>query len=123
MNKFIGTYTIFKESDIHNNILVNQETGETNTYLKGKSGTEVYRYNKDTLAVYFPSNQTVKRLDEKYIKYSIFVQGDTEFIALVKEIYIDLLNDALKFMIRGKNQQLKEYKKKLKTMKYNKRQI
>lgn len=69
------------------------------------------------MAIYFPSNQSIKKLDESKIKYSICCQGDTESIVLVKEKYINELHKVLLFQIKGKNAQLKESKIKAKKSK------
>ena len=86
-------------------------TNEKNQYLQGNSGTYIYRYSKDTLAIYFPSNQTINKLDEQNIEYTILAQGDTESILLVNEKYIDKLDLALKFKVKGRLEQLKEFKR------------
>jgi len=63
------------------------------------------------LAIYFPSNQTIGKLDEQNIEYTILAPGDTESIVLVNEKYIDKLNLALKFKVKGRLEQLKEFKR------------
>ena len=65
----------------------------------------------DNFAIYFPSNQTIGKLDEQNIEYTILAPGDTESIVLVNEKYIDKLNLALKFKVKGRLEQLKEFKR------------
>jgi len=113
LQKYLGIYAIFYEKDINTNqTIIDKETNETNQYLQGNSKTIIYRYDENTLAIYFPSNQTIGKLDEQNIKYSILCQGDTESILLVDENkYIDKLDLALKIKVKGRLEQLKEYKR------------
>lgn len=115
IQKYLGVYTLFYEQDLTTGKPAkDKETGKYNIYIKGKYNTEAYRYNNNTIAIYFPSNQTLNKLNAQNIKYSILSQGDTESIILVKEKDIDKLHSILKFMIKGKNDQLKEAKRKAK---------
>jgi len=61
-------------------------------------------------------NQTINnitdKLNEKNIKLNLIAQGDTESILLVDENkYIDKLDLALKIKVKGRLEQLKEYKR------------
>jgi len=112
LQKYLGIYAIFYEKDINTDqTIIDKITNETNQYLQGNSKTIIYRYDKNTLAIYFPSNQTIGKLDEQNIEYSILCQGDTESIVLVDEKYINELDLALKFKVKGRLEQLKDFKR------------
>lgn len=118
MNKYIGTYTIFIENKYNtNNPIIDEITNQSNQFLCGKYKTEIYRYSKDTLAIYLSSNQTINKINEQNIEYTYLCQGDTESIILVKEKYIEELNLALGFKIKGRLEQLKELKRQEKLQK------
>ena len=106
---------MFYESHlISEKVIKDKHTNKYNIYIKGRYNTEIYRYDKNTLAIYFTSNQTINsianKLNEKNIKLSLLVQGDTESIYTVKESHINDLHEILHFKIVGKNDQLKEFK-------------
>jgi len=92
---------------------------ESDNYLLGKSQTETYRYDdKGTLAIYFPkgkstTNIVLPQFDELGIKYTLHIDCE-EKVYLVDEKDIDKIHSVLHFQIKGKNEQLKLHKEKLK---------
>lgn len=124
INKYIGEYTIFYENDLSTN---KQSLNKDDCYLKARYNIECYRYDKSTLALYFPSgnstaNTILPKLNKNKIKYSLNIHGEYEHVYHVSEKDIDKLHTILKFTIRGKNDQLKEYKQKLKEEKLKAKQ-
>lgn len=88
-------------------------------YLLGKSQTEIYRFDdKGTLAIYFPKGQSttnvvLPQFDELSVKYKLHIDCE-EKVYLVSEDDIHKIHSVLKFQIKGKNDQFKIYKEKLK---------
>ena len=115
MQKYLGIYTLFYESDlISQETIIDKHTNKKNVYLKGRFKTEIHRYDKNNIAIYFPSNQTVNNiipiLESKNVKLTLVQQSDTENIYIANEKFIDILHEELKFMIKNKNEQLKQSK-------------
>lgn len=92
---------------------MDQQTGKVSnnlndTYLKGKYKTEVYRYNPDTLAIYFPKGQStvtaiLPKFDELSIDYQLYLEGDYESVYHFPEDQIHKVNQVLKFQFKGRN--------------------
>jgi len=119
---YLGVYTIFYENYYNTDkIIRDKETGKKNTYLKAKYGIEVYRYSKDKLAIMFittnSSNNLIPQLESKGVKLDNLVMGDQESIYIFKEIDLPKVHSVVRFMIKGKNDQLKEFKLKQKEKK------
>ena len=115
MQKYLGIYTLFYEKEIlSEETIIDKHTNKKNVYLKGRFKTEIHRYDKNNIAIYFPSNQTVNNiipiLESKNVKLTLVQQSDTENIYIVNEKFIDILHEELKFMIKNKNEQLKQSK-------------
>lgn len=85
-------------------------------YLLGKHKIQVYRYDEDTLCIYFQSGQTVNniipQLEKLNIKLDLFVRGDTEFIYFFDEKELSKVHSVVKFQIKGKNIQAKSVRNK-----------
>lgn len=119
--KYIGTYTIFYEQDLSTN---KPSKNESDNYLLGKSDSQCYRYDSNKLCLYFPkglstTNVVLPKFDELGIEYKIHIDCE-EKVYLINESDIHKVHEVLKFKIVGKNQQLKDYKLKLKQDKLNK---
>ena len=115
MQKYLGIYTLFYEKEIlSEETIIDKHTNKKNVYLKGRFKTEIHRYDKNNIAIYFPSNQTVNNiipiLESKNVKLTLVQQSDTENIYIANEKFIDILHEELKFMIKNKNEQLKQSK-------------
>lgn len=85
------------------------------TYLQGKYKSQIYRYDKNNLCLYFPtgknaSNIILPQLDQLGIKHELFVESETEQVYIVSEKFINQLHSILKFSIKGKNIQAKSVK-------------
>ena len=110
INKYIGIYRVFPTILTNGELSPNRE----DTYLLGKHKIQVYRWNKNTLCVYFTSNQTVNnilpQLQEKGVQLELYLQGDTESVYKVKESDIHRLHEVIRFQIKGKNIQAKSNK-------------
>jgi len=115
LQKYLGIYTLFYEKEIlSEETIIDKHTNKKNVYLKGRFKTEIHRYDKNNIAIYFPSNQTVNNiipiLESKNVKLTLVQQSDTENIYIANEKFIDILHEELKFMIKNKNEQLKQSK-------------
>ena len=81
--------------------------GAGSTYLKGKNNTEVYRYNQNKLAIYFPATKSMqdrtKELREQGVKLELFVECENEYVYLFPEKDIDKVHKILKFHKKGKD--------------------
>jgi hypothetical protein len=112
-NKYRGVYTLFYETDIKGN-----QTNENISYLRGKYNTEIFRYDKNTIAIYFISgattNNVLPQFDKLGVKYKCYVQGDFESVYHFKEKDLEKIHSVLHFQIKGKNQQKIEMKNKRK---------
>lgn len=110
INKYLGVYRVFPTILTNGELSPNRE----DTYLLGKYKIQVYRWNKNTLCVYFASNQTVNnilpQLQEKGVQLELYLQGDTESVYKVKESDIHKLHEVIRFQIKGKNIQAKSIK-------------
>jgi 16S rRNA U1498 N3-methylase RsmE len=99
--KYRGTYRIFMPIDSKGKPTKN----ENDTYVKGKYKTEVYRYNKNTLAVQFMTTEsakiTIQKLSELGVNLTNFIQGDFESVYLFPEKDLDKVNSVLKFQKKG----------------------
>lgn len=89
---------------------MNQE----DNYILGKWKTEVYRFNENTLAIYFKSNQTVgnviPQLEDLGVKLELYIQGEFEQVFIFSESDLPKLHQVIKFQIKGKNIQAKSVK-------------
>ena len=124
MQKYLGIYTLFYEKDIlSQKTIIDKHTKKNNIYLKGKYNIEIYRYDKSKLSIFFPSTQTsnniVPQLESKGLKLNLLCEGDSESIYICDEKSIDVLHECVKLQIKGKLEQLKENKLKLKEGKNN----
>ena len=76
---------MFYESHlISEKVIKDKHTNKYNIYIKGRYNTEIYRYDKNNLAIYFTSNQTINnitdKLNEKNIKLNLIAQGDRKYL-------------------------------------------
>lgn len=112
MNKYIGTYRVFPTLLLNGELSPNRE----DTYLLGRHKIQVYRWDKNTLCIYFASNQTVNNVlpkaKEMGIKLELYLQGDLESVYKFKEADIHKLHEIVRFQIKGKNIQAKSKKNK-----------
>ena len=80
---------------------------EDDTYLKGKYGIEVYRYNSDTLAIQFKTNSSerivLSKLNDLGVPTTIYVHGDCESVYFFPEKDIDKVHNVVKFLTKSKN--------------------
>ena len=80
---------------------------EDDTYLKGKYGIEVYRYNSDTLAIQFKTNSSerivLSKLNDLGVPTTLYVHGDCESVYFFPEKDIDKVHNVVKFLTKGKN--------------------
>jgi len=60
------------------------------------------------------SNNLIPQLESLGVKLDNLVMGDQESIYIFKEVDLHKIHSVVKFMIKGKNEQLKELKLKLK---------
>ena len=63
------------------------------------------------------SNNLIPQLELLGVKLDNLVTGDQESIYIFKEVDLPKVHSVVKFMIKGKNEQLKELKLKLKEKK------
>jgi hypothetical protein len=95
---------VFHEITVDGNLTKNDDA----TYLKAsKFNAEIYRYNSDTLIIYFPSgknasNKVLPEFDKLGIKYTLFGDGTCEQDYMVSESDIDKIHKVLKFQTKGK---------------------
>ena len=110
MLSYIGIYRVFPAILTNGELSPNRE----DTYLLGKHKIQIYRWNKNTLCVYFASNNTVNnilpQLQEKGVQLELYLQGDVESVYKVKESDIHKLHEVIRFQIKGKNIQAKSIK-------------
>ena len=75
----------------------------------------MYRFSENKLAIMFittnSSNTIISKLNELGIQLESLVIGDQESIYKVDEKHLEKIHNIVRFTIRGKNEQLKEYKK------------
>ncbi len=111
INKYVGTYRVFQNIDLTTG---KASENEYDTYLKGKYNTQVYRYDKNTLALYFAATNTVNKilpvLKDLGVQLKLFVQGDFESVYLFPEQDLSKVHSILKFQTKGKNIQAKSIK-------------
>lgn len=102
-DKYIGTYRVLSPVDSDGRVTTNLN----DTYLSCKYRTEIFRYDKHTLAVYFVSNQTVNnvlpKLKEMGVKLTLFAEGDFESVYHFSEGDLQKVVSILKPMTQGKN--------------------
>lgn len=107
MNKFLGIYRIYPTILINGEISPNKD----DLYIKGRYGIEVYRYNKNKLAILFQSSQTVNnilpQLQALNIKLDLHQESDRESIYLFDEQHLSKIHQIIHFQIKGKNIQAK----------------
>jgi len=109
--KYIGKYYIFHEVDCDGKPIDNKNA----TYLEGKYKSQLYRWDTHTIAIDFYTTSSrniivplVKKAGVRLKKYS---EGDSESTYLFPEDDINKVCEIVKPRIRGKNIQLKKYKK------------
>lgn len=112
INKFIGVYRVFPTLMINGELSPNRN----DTYLLGKYNIQVYRWDKNTLCIYFASNQTVNnvipKLEELGVKLDPYLQCEGEQVFKFKEPDIEKVHSIVKFQTKGKNIQAKSVKNK-----------
>jgi len=123
INKYIGTYRILPTLTLDGELSKNID----DVFLLGKYKIQVYRYDKNTLSIYFLNNQTVNnvipQLRELGINIELYLEGDFESIYHFKECEIEKVNEIVKFQTKGKNIQAKSVKTKRKLQKLNDKEI
>jgi len=123
INKYIGTYRVFPTLTLDGELSKNLD----DLYLLGKYKIQVYRHDKNTLAIYFLNNQTVNniipQLKELGINIELYLEGDFESIYHFKECEIEKVNKIVKFQTKGKGIQAKSVKTKRKLQKLNDKEI
>lgn len=104
MNSYIGKYRVFQE--------INLDTGKPtdnneDTFLKCKYNSQVFRFDKNTLALLLTTGNSIKKvipqLQELGVKLDPFVEGDGEAIYHFPEKQLDLVASIVKPMTKGKN--------------------
>ena len=75
MQKYIGTYRIRPQLTSDNELTDNKD----DVFIRGKNHTQVYRYNDNTLAIYFPHSQFAKKIYNKYKTYMIETFDEEDF--------------------------------------------
>jgi len=63
------------------------------------------------------SNNVIPQLENLEVKLKLLTEGDQESIYLANESDIEKIHSIVRFMIKGKNDQLKEFKLKNKNKK------
>ena len=123
INKYIGTYRILPTLTLDGELSKNID----DVFLLGKYKIQVYRYDKNTLSIYFLNNQTVNnvipQLRELGINIELYLEGDFESIYHFKECEIEKVNKIVKFQTKGKGIQAKSVKTKRKLQKLNDKEI
>lgn len=113
MLKYRGQFRVFMPKTKDGNFTTNDD----DTYLKCKSNTEIYRYNENTLAIYFQSviyaKNRIKDLLDLGVHLTKFMQGSNESIYLFPESQIELVAEILKPTIKGKNKSPKAGQRKV----------
>lgn len=105
--KYLNQYYISVPIDLN----TKRNTKNPNdTYLKGVAGTETYRENSNTLAIYMPkgkstSNSVIPKLANLGVTLTPKILADEE-IWLFPESDIHTAHKVLKFGIVGKNDQV-----------------
>lgn len=105
IRKYIGTYRVFAPLDYNTG---KTTSNEWDNYILGKYHIECYRYDKNTLSVYFPSgrsstNIVLPQFDKLNIKYKLHIDGDYESIYLISEKDLTKIHSILKFQTKGKD--------------------
>lgn len=102
-DKYVGTYRVFQAINLDGTLSKNED----DTYLKCKYNTQVYRYNKDTLAILFVANRTVKNmlpvLKKAGVHLRLHTKGDYESTYLFPEEELEKLAKIMKPITKGKN--------------------
>lgn len=102
-DKYVGTYRVFQAINLDGTLSKNED----DTYLKCKYNTQVYRHNKDTLAILFVANQTVRNmlpvLKKAGVHLQLHTEGDNESIYLFPEKDLKKLAKIMKPLTKGKN--------------------
>ena len=119
---YIGTYKVFYEEVYNENGNPLPSPNEDDSYLLGRSNSQIYRYDQNNLSIYFPKGKSTENvvlplLDNLNVTYELFVSGYSESIYIVPEKYINELNTVLSFKTKGAKEQLKDHKRKLKELK------
>lgn len=90
-------------------------------FLRGRYNTEIYRFDDTTIAIYLPSgtstvNNLMPKFKEAKIEAREFINSNVceEAVLLCQEADIYKINGILRFMTKGKIEQLKEHKAQLK---------
>lgn len=99
----MGKYRVFKEIDVVSGRVVRDEN---NTFLKGRNGTMVFRYNDKQLSLYFlskPNKTQLAEFKESGVELSLFVEGDREAVYHFLEEELDKVHKIIKLRTRGKN--------------------
>lgn len=114
--KYRGTYRIFMPIDNNGNTTSNND----DTYLKCKNA-EIYRYNANTLVVYFFSdnsnqfaNNRIEELKENGVNLTLFQYGQFERTFKFLENQLNIVANILKPVTRGANKSPKVNKNKKK---------
>lgn len=113
MHNYIGTYTIFYQANSDGSKSKNLD----DNFLKGRYNSEIYRQDSSTLAILLPSgsssvNTLLPKFKELNIEVWDIISGDVceEAILAFNETDIHKVHSIMKFMIKGKNEQLKALK-------------
>lgn len=103
VDKYIGTYRVFQEITDDGKASPNKN----DSFLRCRYNIQIYRYNTDTLAMIFFSNQTANnilpQLKEQEVKLIKLNQGDMESTWLFSEKDIHKVAKVVKPQIKGKD--------------------
>jgi hypothetical protein len=103
--KYVTKFRVLAPIDQRTNKIT---SNKSDTYLLGKYNIQVYRWNKNTLCIYFPSGNSATNiilplLDQIGVTYKLYLDADGESIYKVKESDIDKLHSVIHFQTKGKN--------------------
>lgn len=84
MQKYIGTYRIRPQLTSDNELTDNKN----DVFIRGKNHTQVYRYNDNTIAIYFPHSQFAKKIYNKYKSCMVKTFDEEDFSGEIT-LYID----------------------------------
>jgi len=104
LKKYIGIYRVFPEVCLDSG---KPSTNQDDTYLKCKNNNQIYRYNKNTLAILFTStkskNKYLPDIEKLKVKIRLLSEGNFESIYLFPEKDLAKVASILKPQTKGKN--------------------
>jgi hypothetical protein len=96
MDKYIGKYRVMPEVDSDGNVM-------EGNYIKCQAGTEIYRYDENTLVVYTSRAKGKIFAEQLQGKVLDYVELDKECQIFFDEMYIDEVAGVVKAVTKGKD--------------------